>query len=182
MAGMARTKNEYGLNDMQEAFCLEYLVDFNATAAARRVGYTSKNSGGNLLANPDVRARVKELMVERQDHMIVDANYVLAQCLEVHQRCMSDIKPVLHKGEQVYDDDGNAVYQFNATGALKALELMGKHVEVKAFAEHHTHEHTIAKDLVDRIMAGRKTSAKVIEGESEQIGVPMDHDRGGTHG
>jgi len=44
---------ENGLSAKQERFCLEYLKDLNATAAAKRAGYTdkgAKGSGSRILA------------------------------------------------------------------------------------------------------------------------------------
>jgi len=49
------------LTDLQENFVGEYLVDYNASAAARRAGYSPKTHGAQaaaLLKNPAVRARI----------------------------------------------------------------------------------------------------------------------------
>lgn len=52
-----------GLNEKQAAFVREYLVDFNATQAAIRAGYSSKTAGQighELLKKPEVQAALKE--------------------------------------------------------------------------------------------------------------------------
>ena len=49
------------LTDLQEAFVGEYLIDYNASAAARRAGYSPKTHGAQsaaLMKNPAVRARI----------------------------------------------------------------------------------------------------------------------------
>ena len=38
-------------------------------------------------------------------------------------------RPVVNmKGEQVYDEDGSAVWTFDAKNAIRTLELLGKHL------------------------------------------------------
>jgi phage terminase small subunit len=56
------------LTKKQEAFCREYVIDFNGTQAASRAGYsekTAKEQGARLLSNVNVLAYIKEL-TERQ--------------------------------------------------------------------------------------------------------------------
>lgn len=58
------------LTDKQEQFCLEYVVDFNATQAAIRAGYskkTAKQIGEQNLSKVDVASRIKELKKPRED-------------------------------------------------------------------------------------------------------------------
>ncbi|MEI6287718.1 MAG: terminase small subunit [Bacillota bacterium] len=49
------------LNDLQERFCEEYLVDYNAYQATMRAGYSPKNctsQSARLMKNPDVQAYI----------------------------------------------------------------------------------------------------------------------------
>lgn len=58
------TKADKKLTPKQEMFCLEYLIDLNATQAAIRAGYsvrTAKEQGYDLLTRPHINARVQEL-------------------------------------------------------------------------------------------------------------------------
>lgn len=53
----------------QEQFCLEYIIDFNATQAAIRAGYSKKTSyatGHENLKKPEIVARLGQLRDERQ--------------------------------------------------------------------------------------------------------------------
>ena len=55
------------LNKKQERFCLEYVIDLNATQAAIRAGYSKKtahSSGPRLLENVDVKAKIEELQAK----------------------------------------------------------------------------------------------------------------------
>lgn len=52
------------LTDKQEAFCREYIIDYNATQAAIRAGYSRKTAneqGARLLANVSIQERLKAL-------------------------------------------------------------------------------------------------------------------------
>lgn len=60
---MARM-NDNGLSDKQEAFCQEYIKDFNGSAAAIRAGYkarSAKEQASMLLTKVNVASRIKEL-------------------------------------------------------------------------------------------------------------------------
>lgn len=51
------------LNDKQAAFVREYLVDFNATQAAVRAGYSKRTAGSqahDLLKKPEIQAALSE--------------------------------------------------------------------------------------------------------------------------
>jgi phage terminase small subunit len=70
---------ERKLTPKQSRFCEEYCKDLNATAAARRAGYsahTANEKGSQLMALPHVRAEVDRLQAE-----IAAANAVTVQSL-----------------------------------------------------------------------------------------------------
>jgi phage terminase small subunit len=118
------------LSAKQEQFCREYLVDLNATQAAIRAGYSPKTAysmGQRLLKNVEVQKTVQSAMDERSKRTEVNADYVLTNLLEIVERCMQRA-PVLHKGEQVVDEEGNSVWCFDGKNAIRALELLGKHL------------------------------------------------------
>ena len=68
---------------------------------------------------------------------------------------MQEIRPVRNPktGKQLYDDDGNALFKFNATACNRALELIGKHVDIGAFKERV--EVSSGLSMVERLHAGR---------------------------
>ena len=132
------------LTGKQERFCLEYIKDLNATQAAIRSGYsqdTARSIGCENLTKPDIVERIAELKAEREEAIKVDAQYVLQQAVEIHRRCMQEVRPLLdRKGEQVCDDDGMPLYVFDAKGAVAALTLVGKHVNINAFQDTVNHK------------------------------------------
>ncbi len=150
--------NTKTLTPKQQRFVDEYLIDLNATQAAIRAGY-SRNSarqiGDENLSKPNIAAAVAKAKRERSEATKIDAEWVLHQAVELHQRCMQEIRPVRKPktGKHQYDDDGNALFKFNAAAANRALELVGKHVDIGAFKDRL--EVSGGLSLVERIQAGR---------------------------
>ncbi len=146
------------LTARQERFILEYLVDINATQAAIRAGY-SRNSarqiGQENLSKPVVAAAVAEAKRERSDSTKIDAEYVLKRLHQIVERCLQEVKPALHSKtrQPMKDEDGNALYTFNAAGANQALALLGKHTDVAAFKDRL--EVSGELSLVERLQQGR---------------------------
>lgn len=69
----------------QQRFIDEYLIDFNATQAAIRAGYsqdTAKQQGSRLLTNVDVRAAIDTAIRERSSRALLSQDAVLCGLLE----------------------------------------------------------------------------------------------------
>ncbi|GAC1467176.1 MAG: terminase small subunit [Chamaesiphon sp.] len=136
-------------------FCKEYLKDLNATQAAVRSGYSEKNAdkiGSELLGKTRVNARIQELLNARGKRLEITADKVLKDIEECRLRCM--------QGEPVLDREGNqtGVWKFEASAALKASELQGKHL--KLFTEKVEHSGSIdLKSMSDEELDRRYQSA-----------------------
>lgn len=109
----------------QARFVEEYLKDMNATQAAIRSGYSADSAaqqGERLLRNADVAAEVAKAIGARSDRVQVDQDWVLSRLVQVAERCM--------QAEPVTDREGEPTgeYRFEAAGANRALELVGKHL------------------------------------------------------
>ena len=154
------------LTPKQQRFIEEYLIDLNATQAAIRAGY-SRNSarqiGDENLSKPGIADAVAKAKRERSEATNIDAEWVLKQAVELHQRCMQEIRPVRNPKtrEQVYDDNGNALFAFNAAAANRSLEIIGKHVEVAAFKDRL--EVSGEQSLAERIRAAKAYSRRADE-------------------
>lgn len=139
--------------DKQEVFCQEYLIDLNATQAAIRAGYsmsTAYSIGSENLTKPELRTRIVELMALRSERLLIDSDFVIQSLIEVSQRCMQK-RPVMvfdaaeRKVVQKKDDEDRDVWEFDSTGANKALELLGKHL--KMFTDKVEHSQRIEQPL-----------------------------------
>lgn len=111
------------ITEKQKRFCDEYLVDRNATQAAIRAGYSKKTAisqASRLLTKVNVRDYVLEKALEQSKAIAektqIDAAWVLIEQKRVYDMCM----------------DQELEFK-NASSANKALENIGKHVDVNAF-------------------------------------------------
>lgn len=119
-------RTEHDLTFRNEQFCQEYVANFfNGTKAAIASG--SPEAGAHVTANRllkdvKIQSRIAEIIKDRETRTQITTDAVLAKTWEVFQRCMQEV-PVL-------DSDGNETgeYVFKETGALKALELLGRHL------------------------------------------------------
>lgn len=120
------------LTPQQELFCQEYIVDYNATQAAKRAGYAEKNAAvqaSRLLRNAKILSRVRAIQKERLEKLALTQESVLLNLLEVYDRCMQHHPVMEWDHEQgAYKETGE--YAFDAKGALRALELLGKHLSL----------------------------------------------------
>ena len=121
------------LTDKQAAFVRQYLVDLNATQAAIRAGYSERTAsriGPQLLGKNCVREAIEKAQAKRARRVEVTQDYVLSNLVEVVERTMQRAPVLDRKGEQVTDEEGRAVWTFDAKGANRALELLGKHLGI----------------------------------------------------
>jgi len=119
------------LSAKMKRFCEEYLIDLNASAAARRAGYSEKTAfraGQVNMQKYAIQAEIQKAIKERTRRTRIDADYVLTSIKTVAERCMQ-AEPVMIKGE-----DGKMIesgeFKFDSSGANRALELLGKHLRL----------------------------------------------------
>lgn len=125
------------INEQQDMFCREFIIDLCAKNAAIRAGYspfTAEKIGYRL--HKQFQWRIDELMARRIMRTDIDSDWVIRELVDV-VRCSKEGTPVLDiRGEKVTTSvrkavdktEVAAVYQFNAKGATGALELLGKHL------------------------------------------------------
>lgn len=123
-------KKQKALTPQQELFCQEYIVDYNGTKAARRAGYaekTAKTQASRLLTNDNILARVRAIQIERLEKLAVTQESVVLKLLEIYDRCMQ-AKPVKEWDYTAHEYVETGEYTFDSRGAIRALELIGKHL------------------------------------------------------
>lgn len=146
------------LNEKQRAFAVEYLVDGNATKAAMRAGYSENSAysqGERLLKKAEIQALLGELRSQRDKRTLVTVDYVVSSLREVAERCLQRAPVTNAKGKQVQDEQGRDVWKFDSTGANRALELLGKHVNAFGERKEETSEDMPAAIEV-RVVNGRR--------------------------
>lgn len=88
------------LTAKQEIFVAEYLKDLNATQAAIRAGYSSKNADGiasQLMAKTQVKDAIEAAKSAREERTQIDADWVLKRLAAEAEADVNDL----------YHDDGS---------------------------------------------------------------------------
>lgn len=128
---------EKKLSPKQQRFVDEYMIDLNAKQAAIRAGYserTAEQGAAQLLRNIKVLEQVRLAQAAKAKRNELNADEVLNDLRELRDMCMGR-KPVKISQKQK-DEDGNVFYeeveitQFDANGANRSLELLGKHLSL----------------------------------------------------
>lgn len=148
------------LTAKQEMFCREYLIDLNATQAAIRAGYsknTASETGYENLRKPQLAEHIAKLKAHRSETVKIDSDYVLRRLSEIDQLDildilnddLSDFKPVSEwpkswrisitafdisvLASRGQDNIETTVKKIKWPDKTRNLELIGKHVDVRAF-------------------------------------------------
>lgn len=117
-------------DERQIRFVEEYIKDLNATQAAIRAGYskkTARSQGARLLTNVDILEAIQEAKNERAERTEITQDYVLTNIQKVIERCMQ-VQQVDNCLTQTEDGELAQAFMFKEQGALKGLELLGKHL------------------------------------------------------
>ncbi len=148
---MAKAKKKPNDNK-RKAFVREYLKDQNGKQAAIRAGYSKKTAevqASQLLSNLKVKTAVEEKMKALEAKVLVTKEYVVKSFKAVAERCMQ-AEPVMEfdhelnekvqattyvKDEKTGEMKKVGIFKFDASGANKALECLGKHLGI--FIEKH---------------------------------------------
>lgn len=163
----------------QKRFCECLVADpkMNVTRAAIAANYspaTAGQAGSRLMTFTHIRAYIDQLQEERSRRTRIDADYVLQRLSDIDQMDIGDIlnddntlKPI-RLWPKIWRQ---MVSQFDAkTGKVKIpekakiIELAGKHIGVRAFAE--LVEVDVKAGFGERLaMARAKAAAKKVEQE-----------------
>ena len=118
------------LTPKQQRFVEEYLIDLNATQAAIRAGYsprTANEQGAQNLAKLSISKAIAEAQAKREERTQITQDYVLTNIQKVIERCMQ-VQQVDNCLTQTEDGELAQAFMFKEQGALKGLELLGKHL------------------------------------------------------
>ncbi len=177
------------LSEKQKAFCRQYVVDFNASGAARRAGYAEKSArsqGCELLKRADVQAEIQRLKQGVIERCTMSADDVLAELSAIARTKMSDVatfdgrvwklKPFDEISEEAHSAISELTYMAGGRSKLKlcdkvkALELLAKHFGLlldRAEIVGNTPEPSVFDDLPD---AAWEVFAGALMGFADQEG------------
>lgn len=119
---VAKVAQPHGLTDKQRRFVAEPLVDFNATQAAIRAGYSKRTAaaiGAENLRKPRIAAALASAQSETGKRLALTKDWALQKLMENVDRAM--------QAEAVVDRQANETGEYRYDGAVanKAPELLG---------------------------------------------------------
>lgn len=168
----------------EQRFVDEFLIDLNGAQAAIRAGYsekTAKEQACRLLTRVHVATAVSEALQERAELTKINAGWVLKRAALLADFNIEDF--IVHVGSTAYYDFSKATrndwyciseyttktvkrngelipveeIKIKSYCKLRALELVGKHVNVQAFKDQVEHSGTIITK-VERTIVDPKTT------------------------
>lgn len=130
------------LTDRQERFCKEYIIDCNATQAYIRAGYSPRGANAlaaRMMAKDSIRARIAELMAEKDAALIAKGDEVLKTLTRILRREELEqiVITVSEKIPAVNHETGRVTHTTRETAQIvnvkpklsdvnRAAELLGK--------------------------------------------------------
>ena len=135
------------LTDKQKRFVAEYLVDLNATQAAKRAGYKDPNIGRQLITKNNVSAAIQKAMSNRETRTEITQDKVLEELARVAFANGTVFARVVSKNgfqavelvniEDVPAEKRSAIaaikegkygIEVSSYDEVRALELLGRHL------------------------------------------------------
>lgn len=130
MENSAPNKPTRSNKKMQEDFIEHYARTRNGVQSAIAAGYSPASaavSASRLLKKDNILSRVRELQKELADQMCITNDFVLLRLMDTYEKCMA-VQPVTAWDPESRRKVPRGEYMFDAKGALRALELIGRHL------------------------------------------------------
>lgn len=126
------------LTPKEANFVIEYTKDFDARRAATASGY-APDSGYQLLNKENIGAAVDRVLQQRLENCHITASWLLMEAVDNHM---------------IARQNGNI------TASNTALNLIGKHIHVDAFAKEKV-DLTVntSKEVMERLLRGRRRAS-----------------------
>lgn len=113
----------------QEKFCVEYLIDLNATQAAIRAGYSKRTAdriANQNLRKLEIQSRIKKMRDEYYDKTIMSAKEVEYLLSKAGRGELKEEVVVVEGVGDGFSESKIVKKHLSAKDRIKALELMGK--------------------------------------------------------
>ena len=161
------------LTTKQQLFCIEYIKDFNATQAAIRSGYSEKSAtliGFENIRKPNIQSYLSKIIKERMENEKIDAAYVLNRLVQIDQMDVLDILnedggiKSVSEWPKVWrttlsafdvaeigansDNPMMLIKKIKWPDKVKNLELIGKHIDVRAWDKEKETNTTVTNNIM----------------------------------
>ncbi len=135
-------ENKIALNDKQERFCYEYCIDFNATQAAIRAGYSQKTArsiGAENLTKPDIKRRISEMQANLAATSGISALKIVQEHAKIAFSNASKFRDgwmLMKEFEELSEDDKSCIQEVQTKNTKKVIgemEVEEEWVKVKLY-------------------------------------------------
>ena len=130
----------------QEKFCVEYLIDLNATQEAIRAGYSKRTAdriANQNLRKVEIQSRIKKMRDDYYDKTIMSAKEVEYLLSKAGRDELKEEVVVVEGVGDGFSESKIIKKRLSAKDRIKALELMGK--------RHHLFEDQDSKNGVEEV-------------------------------
>lgn len=124
--------NRGNLTDKQIKFCYEYVKDLDVRTSYRaaypncKQDSTAYVNGSKLLKKANIQNKLSDLQIDAIERTKITQDDIILSLKEVVYRCMQKIPVMIRNGKGDLVESG--IWKFDAAGANKALELLGRHL------------------------------------------------------
>ena len=119
------------LTPRQERFVDEYLIDLNATAAARRAGYSTKTAdkiGPALIGKTSIADAISKRKKDRVERTEITQELIVQEVYKLYRNCAVMVPKLDFAGDPILDAEGKPVFQMiDPPTAKGALDMLMKH-------------------------------------------------------
>ena len=161
------------LTAKQEKFCLEYLIDLNATQSAIRAGYSTKTAyiiGHENLKKPNIETRISQLQQETQNRTEITIDRVIKELAKLAFVKINDLYQdgELIRPEMLDDDIASSIQSFK-----NRVEMIG---DVSySIDEYKMYDKTKALDMLMKHLGGyEKDNNSKVETKITPIEIVVD--------
>jgi phage terminase small subunit len=140
---------ESKLTDRQDRFCLEYIIDLNATQAAIRAGYAENSAmeqGHQLLQKTSVLERIKDLKESRSKRTQITADRVIRELAKIG---FANIQDYIKTGNEAKDFSKISRRHAAVISSIKVTEIAGADFS-KTTTEFKLHDKLSALEKIGR--------------------------------
>jgi phage terminase small subunit len=115
-------------NERREKFCQEYIADpkLSITEAGKKAGYEQRQNAWDVYKSQEVQDRIEYLKLQRMEDLRLDQYYVV-----------NNLKTIVER----------AIELDELTPAIRANELLGKHLGMFSDKVQHTHSGNVDLNL-----------------------------------
>ena len=172
------------MNEKQSRFVAEYLIDLNATEAAKRAGYSDKTAysvGWEILKKPEIQVAIKVAQDARSKRTEITVDRVLQELAKIaffDPRKLFDSDGNVKQVHELDDDTAGAIAGLDVQDLIEDRQVIGYTKKYKiadkntALANCMKHlgmltervEHSYAKMTDDELIAETERTLKLVTG------------------